>query len=306
MDLTRVPGFDKSPFVTSYGPSLFVSGKEQYRITIDGTRIGAGTPSLKIDGAECKDPRVDETNITFTCSGPAFDVSTPTYVDGNITVYSSSRRFFIGPKRSRNYSYSVGIVPELLGRYELIIDHKINEDTHVNRHASNYYRNDHCASNKTKFWTYNPANGCSVDIGTVVSKATTKSSNSSYEGVKNLSSSGFRSGGYVRNNGKCFWPSKDGRGALGVKVTWVDICTTSKDSTITAESGEIYWGRDLTFRLNDFVDEPIGFTLNVEDIYGSVRTISGTQPNDWFDVKYDIGAKTIIVKARSPRGYFPE
>ena len=305
VELTRIPGINKSPMVTGYSPSLIVSDRDKYRISVKGSKLGGKITQLNIRGAECGLSKQDETNLSFNCTGDVFKVDTPSYLEGSLLVTSSSRRFLFGPQRKARYAFSVGVLPQLLGNYELKVTHDVTKETRVKRNGANGHRNDHCSSNKSKYWTYNPAKGCEIDVSSVKARATSKSSNSTYSGINNLSSSGFRVGGVVRNRGKCLWPSKDARGTLKVAATWQDVCKQTETSTNDVESGQVFWGKDMIFQLGSYVENPKGFSLSIEDIYGRKRVIDGAETNDWFSASYDVATQTVVVKPREPKGFFP-
>ena len=88
------------------------------------------------------------------------------------------------------------------------------------RTQSFYDRNAHCASSRTVTWSVVPDKGWKIEVTSIKPKVTVKSTQSSFGGVLAPTEDGFQITGRITNNGDCgpFW--KDGRGALGVTVSF--------------------------------------------------------------------------------------
>ena len=91
------------------------------------------------------------------------------------------------------------------------------------RELSFYDRNDHCAATRQVYWDVTADEGWKIDVTSIEPIVTVKSSNSSFGGVLTPTESGFKLSGKISNSGTCgpFW--KDGRGALGVTVSFTEF-----------------------------------------------------------------------------------
>lgn len=300
-DISRLPFVEKSPLVTHFSPSMAISNQSAYRISVRGSRLGEGNPTLSIPNATCDRATKLESKLEFECKGEAFAVSEAKWLDGKLTVFSKDRSFFIGPRKHSNYDVSLGIIPSKMGDYSFEVSHEKSAEIRKERSGSNRHRNDHCQGNRNVGWNYTPEAGCKIDISSVKPNGSS-SSNSTYHGMSNLTVDGFRLTGVVRNNGSCgpFGVPHDGRGSVSVSAKWVDVCEETVNEVTNQIQGELIWGKDLLWKLRDHAANPIGFNANVSLSDGTIKSFTGAEVNEWFDVNYDVVNQIVSVKPKSP------
>ena len=89
------------------------------------------------------------------------------------------------------------------------------------------HQNNHCQGPHRVEWRISADSGWEIEPNSVDVRVTEKSSKSSYSGVKDSTSQGFTIVGNIVNNGQCVRVlgktiARDGRGALGVRGTYVE------------------------------------------------------------------------------------
>lgn len=304
--LSRVPGVDGRPFVTKYSPSYVLIGGDSYSISVHGSLIGNGEPSLYFGKEMCEVKTKTERLLEFNCPKNIFK-SSENWISGilSVTTKKAWNDIFSDAKKY-NYNLSLRAIDNTLGEYSLNVFVKKIGEVRKNRSQPNSYRNAHCQGERTMVWTYNPAGGCKIDVQSVTVSHST-SSQSSYNGVQNLSENGFQVVGVVRNNGTCAprilgqRAYVDGRGSLNVTANWVDICQEEKEIELESESGELTWKKQKSFQMPTNTTR---FVLTIRQINGEEIVVNGTDSQKWFDVDYDPKGKIAIIRPKSLNAAF--
>lgn len=297
--LSRIPGFKNRPFVTNYEPGYAIVEKNNLAIKIRGSLLANGTPELSFGNNICTIKTKTERSLEFQCASDIF-LKNDAWVSGilNVTKPKSWYQFWKGGDEKFPYTVSVRTISPELGSYELKVFTKENTQTRNNRSQSNSHQNNYCAGNRSVGWNYSPASGCQIDVSSV-NVTYSKSSQSIYSGVTNLTSGGFRVAGEVRNNGSC-GPNTpfghlmhDGRGNLNVTANWVDLCTNTVIKELPTENGTLFWKQQESFTLPANVDR---FILTVHQINGEKKIVTGPSKEQWFSSDYDTNSKLLVFK----------
>jgi hypothetical protein len=304
--LSRVPGMDGRPFVTNYFPSYVLKGEGNYPISIQGSLIGNGEPSLRFGNEICEIRTKTERLVEFNCSEDIFN-SSANWVSGMLTVTSKKAwHDFMSNQNRYEYNLSLRSIDRKIGQYSLDVFVKKVVEIRRNRNQPNSYRNGHCQGDREMVWTYNPASGCKIDVQSVKVDHS-KSSQSTYNGVQNLSRNGFQVTGIVRNNGPCaprvfgVRAYVDGRGALNVNAKWVDICLEEKEVKLETQTGELTWKKQKSFQM------PVNttrFILTIRQINGEEIVVNGNSSHRWFNVDYDPKGKLAIFRPKALNAAF--
>lgn len=299
--ISRLPTFKDRPYVTRYSPSYAVGGENSYRVSVKGSLVGSGEPTLTFSEHECSLKTKTERSIEFDCTKAIFPDEFA-WVAGELKVFEPKPWYaFFGDAKSFSYTISLRSVPARLGTYSLTFVTDEVKEIRKPRDQSNYHRNNHCQGGTPVHWTYTPESGCKVDVTTVSAEATTKSSNSSFGGVSNVTANGFSVTGNVNNAGSCgpkvfgAPAGKDGRGALGVTARWVDVCTEATELTSAETTGELFWKKQKSFT---FPPNTKSFLLSVKEMTGDERVVRGTEPHNWFTVDYDSTGKVAVFRPK--------
>jgi hypothetical protein len=123
------------------------------------------------------------------------------------------------------------------------------------------------------------------------------SSNSTLNGIVNLSESGFQVTGIVRNYGHCgpFNIPQDARGVINVQVQWDEICAERAEVELEDQTGEIFWGEQIAFTLPPTYTR---FLLTISKVNGEIAVVNESYPGDWFTTSFDTEQRTLIVRPR--------
>jgi len=252
--LARIPGANRSPYVTKYTPSYFLGSDAPKDILIKGTLIGTGEPRLSFGKIECSKKAQTERDLRFEC--PAEIISSKEkWATGLLTVEEKQPWYlFFSNNKKKQYTISVASVPNTFAEFSLETYTTERITQYVDRAQDNGHTNEHCQGPTPIAWTYTPSPGCSIDI-TSVSAPAGVSSQSTYNGVQSLTGTGFLVTGVVRNNGSCApriigqRAYVDGRGTIGVNARWKDICITSTETPQPVKSGNLSWQSQLSLQL---------------------------------------------------------
>ena len=295
-ELSRIPGVSDRPFVSSYSPSYLLRQDKEFDVVVKGSLLNTEKLQLTVGQTECKLLSSVEKALRFSCPGTTLGKSQE-WVSGTLK-FTRSKKWFQFWKEDDHYQYQVAIraIANEMGVYALDVTTRGTVDERVPRSAQNGHRNDHCQGGHSVVWTYSPTQGCFVDMGTV-QVIPSKSSNSTYNGVVNLTNLGFQVSGVVRNNGQCgpFGIPRDGRGNLDVNANWIDVCTRPKMTDLPAAPGTLSWDRETVLTLPENLAK---FVLRVKLANGMERIVSGAGSFGWFVVEYNDATKILVLRPR--------
>ncbi|MEM8728244.1 MAG: hypothetical protein AAGE99_06085 [Chlamydiota bacterium] len=298
------------PRVTDYGPDFIVADPQKtIDVTVKGSWIGSGSPKLNFGDVICKRVSKTEVNLIFTCPGEIFSNGAAEFEDakGTLRVFGR-KRFLWSSREKRSYDIYVRGVPQSPATMSLewVVSADVNERR--DRTESFSHRNDHCQGDTNVCWEVNAdrANDWSIDVATVSAEATVKSSNSSFNGVEKLSSSGFCLRAIIRNNGSCaprvFGERAyvDGRGTVHAKASVQEFRTVKGSQLVEAEGQTARWDSDLLFEMPEDYQ---GFRASILQFDGKTKVASGSMRSDLFTVRTDENAKVVIVRFAKPGSY---
>lgn len=295
-ELSRIPGVSNRPFVYRSSPNFFINDDAGVYVTFIGSLLN-GENSLRFGAVTCETAGFTENSLRFWCPQSVFEGEEVSRFNGSLEL-KRPNRFFNWNNSVYNYDIQVNSIPRILGNYTMHISERRLVNDPVPRDQSNTHRNNHCSGARNVAWSYRPADKCVVDVRSVGFRNRNVSSNSSLEGIINLSSSGFQVRGVVRNNGICgpFGVPRDARGSISVHLTWNDICERADESELEPVSGDIFWGEHISFTLpKDYTK----FILTVRQANGEVIVINETASTPWFQTTFDPAQKTLILRPRS-------
>lgn len=296
-EISRIPGVSKRPLLTSYSPSFLLNKDDSYDFRLRGSLLNSENSTLYFGQTPCTLVSSVETEVRFSCPSSAFDKTSNKWSTGLLTLEKPQPwwKFWAS---TDEYKYKIGLmlIQQDMGEYRLSRYENRTEIARVPRKQENERGNGHCSGSKPTVWTYNPAATCKVEEATVTVEHST-SANSSYEGIINLSATGFQVRGVVANKGDCgpagAW--KDARGKLWVRAHWVDLCPTNKEYELPAESGTLSWTEERAFQLPASSSK---FLLEVRQKDGSVKIFDKAGNSNWFTVEYDPNTKIVMLKPR--------
>lgn len=296
--LARIPGANRSPYVTKYTPSYFLGSDTPKDIVIKGTLIGTGKPTLSFGEIKCSKKTQTERELRFECPAEIFP-NKEKWATGSLSV-EEGRPWYASflENKKKYYTISVASIPDKFA--EFILETYTTEaiTRYIDRAQDNGHMNEHCQGATPVAWTYTPSPGCSIDI-TSVSAPAGVSSQSTYNGIQSLTGTGFLVTGVVRNNGSCaprifgqraYW---DGRGSIGVTARWKDICTSSEEKPQPVQSGNLSWRSQLSLQLPKNLSK---FVLTIKQINGEIHIITGSGSHKWFSTEFDREAKILVVR----------
>lgn len=299
--LSRVIGVDNRPFVTKYSPSYVVTGKESYALSVNGSLVGNGKPSLTFGDKKCEIKTKTERKLEFKCPKTIFRTN-DRWVSGDLVVSKKKPWWAIfSSADSYKYNLSVRSIDENLGTYTLDIYVTETTEERKNRSQSNGHRNEHCQGGRNKAWTYSPSANCKIDVSTAKIASKSVSSQSTLQGISSLTPNGFRITGRVSNNGDCAprilgqRAFRDGRGSINVTATWVDVCTVEAEVKKETITGSLSWKKEESFQLPENASR---FVLNIQQNDGKVVVANGTGSHKWFNVNYDPAGKIAIFRPK--------
>lgn len=164
----------------------------------------------------------------------------PVYLkDGRLVglVKGSERNF-----DKNNFFVPVSVIDEFLGnRLERLEPAYSTKDSITNIKTPNesklhkrtvtrsfYERNPHCAEDRDIVWHVKASEGWKIETGSIKTTVTSKSRQSHFRNISDISSNGFRLNAAIRNHGECVEVLgspvvKDGRGSLGVDVKFNEV-----------------------------------------------------------------------------------
>ncbi len=295
-ELSRIPGVSDRPFVSSYSPSYLLRQDKEFDVVVKGSLLNTDKLQMTVGQTDCKLLSSVEKTLRFSCPGTTLGKSQE-WVPGALK-FTKSKKWFQFWKEDENYQYQVAIraIANEMGVYALNVTTRGTVDERIPRSAQNGHGNDHCQGGREVVWTYSPTQGCIVDMGTV-NVSHSKSSNSTYNGVINLTNQGFQVRGIVRNNGQCgpFGVPKDGRGNLNVSANWLDVCTRPKLNDLPTVPGTLSWDRETVLTLPESLAK---FVLRVKLANGMERIVSGAGSFGWFVVEYNDVTKILVLRPR--------
>lgn len=299
--ISRAPLGDRSPLVADFAPGYYVLGETQLTVAVRGSRLGFGSPTLTLGGANCSRRTKTERLIEFACPPSSLSDDTET-MDGELRVFSK-RSFWdvvTFKKRERRYDVSLVRVPEILGtaRVRAVVVSSQREE--VDRTTRRQIRNSHCRrSPNSEEWTINAAAGWKIVPGSV-SFRRRSANGASGPSLTSEGETGFRVRGSAENRGNCTWVlgqrvAVDARGWLDFDVTWREYRNVDVDGTVDVEGGVVQWGSDSSFQLPENAK---GFTLTLETADGQTRIHTSPETSEWYDVGYARDSQTIVVKPK--------
>lgn len=308
-DITaRLPGADKTPRVISYTPAYVING-EDTKVSIEGTLIGDGNPTLYFDNIACGRLTKDDYHIVFDCPGKIFSSSDEIKgKSGKLKLFSSQKKwvFFPGDEKIYNYDLGIYIIPEVMGSYKIdaIVENKIKETRQ--RTESFDHKNPHCESSQKKItWTVNAdiAGGWKIDPTSVKPKVNHRGKKSYFNGVFDKTESGFQLRAVAQNHGKCTLGGllggllgKDARGGIGVSVTFNEYKYDTLQETISIESGTLKRNEEKIIKLPKNHIRPI---IEITQMNNSKLVANGKLNEKWFDIVYDSGGGLVMIKPKS-------
>lgn len=316
--LATIPGSNTIPRVLGYGPSYLVQGGEpKYKIEVTGSFLGFGSPSLEMGGAPCERIAKVEKKLTFYC--PTTNASTTDSVrvaTGRLVVFNGQSfwerigSLFSDNSRSYVYDIALTLIPRTLGQYHAEAFVEVEEAARRTVSRAFYERNEHCSGARPVNWTVNAdtANGWSIDPLSIRPRVTTRSTNSQFNGIVNLTSSGFALRGRVANNGSCRrvfgeYAYRDARGALGVTVEYDEVKTTAALKSQSVGSGTIEWGKDVSIA---FPQDTQRYLIKIVQADDQVSVTTEPGDHGWVTLSYDSVSHIGVIRPRTPDAAFAD
>lgn len=145
-----------------------------------------------------------------------------------------------------------------------------------------------------------------IDVTSVKPRETTKIGNTWWQLV-DLTGASFAIRGSVGNHGSCgprvFGQrlGVDGRGSLGVSVSFDETRPTVTEVQKKLDSFQMAWGNDYTIQMPQ---DTKAFVVTVRQIDGRQRVASSNGDFGWFTIEHNIDAKVLHVKVKAAQEAF--
>jgi len=301
-----IPGASRAPRVSSASPAyvpLRPSSTEPVVVTVSGSRLGTGDPTLRFGGRKCTLRRHRSAEIVFACSARMFIASqSPSAKIGTLTVYH--RRTFLGAflqhhPRPHEYRVTVFAVPPIMGSYKVSAVRTMRRIEEIQRQTPDFsHANDFCEGAREVVWSVESTPGWAIDVSSIVVEDLAKSGETQSRRAFDRTGSGFRFGGMVGNSGSCVsgpdgTRTQDVRGSLRARATYREYRPVSVDVLLEVREGQIPWGDDVSVPLPEASK---GFEVEVRQIDGK-RFVESTLPanHPWFSVSLDPQGREIVI-----------
>lgn len=301
--MSRVPGLDGRPFVTKYNPSFVLIGKSKYPVSINGTLVGTGSPTLSFGETPCEMKTKTERALEFDCPSSIFSEKDP-WSSGQLTVVEKKPWWkFWGTPDTHAYTVSIRSIPDVMGDFLLVARGVQRVEAAKPRTAGHNHRNNHCQGDTPLSFRFTPESGCRIDIQSIRLIRGSISERSQVDGPASVTSTGFMVSAVARNSGACgprlpggARAGVDARGSINFNVTWNDVCPENQAVEANVGSGPLRWSQEKAFQLPAFAT---AFVLTVTQADGKIRVVNGTESTQWFDVAFDAASKVVLFKPKA-------
>lgn len=163
------------------------------------------------------------------------------------------------------------------GRIKVVAKLKAIEPRERLMKRSFYERNPHCTGNRDIVWHVKASEGWKIDPNSITTTITTNSSQSHFRGITNVNGDGFYLTGAIGNSGECIKvfgkiAAKDGRGALGVDVSYKEVQNETVDKDVEIFVKNVYPGELIKRKLPE---SAYSLTTYFETTEGKIVTNEG-------------------------------
>jgi hypothetical protein len=310
--VSRLPSADKTPLIKAYYPSFLVptlSGPT-FSLSISGTRIGTGDPSLQFGKVRCERFSKTDRQIQFRCPASVFGTPARLRGESGILEIEAPQGFWdvvLFQHHMMKYDIGVVAVPSELGRYNVVAVVPQSKIETQDRKYELDYTNPHCSGAHDIAVPQNASEGWKIVETSVQVTPTSVSSGCSGPSVDGVSSTGFLVTGKAVNSGNCVTVhvpfdgsqtiSYDGRGWVKGIITWKEQRTTVKDGTVDVARGSLSWGSDVAIQLPP---DAKGFVVTVLRIDGTQQVAVGAGNFDRYSVRYaGADTHTVVISPKS-------
>ena len=302
--MSRIPGIEGRPFVTKYAPSFVLIGKKRYPVSVNGTLVGTGSPTLSFNNTPCEIKTKTERSLEFDCPATIFSPKDP-WSSGKLTVVEKKSWWkFWGAPEIYAYNISIRSIPDAMGEYVLVTKGIQTVNRTKPRTAGHGHRNEHCQGATPIAYSFTPESSCVIDVQSITLARGSISDASQVDNPGTITSSGFAVSAAARNHGSCgpkipFTSQRvpvDARGSFNFGVSWNDICPVREDIEAKVGSGTLQWSQEKDFQLPTHAN---AFVLTITQADGKKRVVNGTTSTDWFDVTFDLVSKVVLFKPKA-------
>ena len=284
-----LPGSRRAPVITALSPTYYGNTLNQdVAVRIDGAWLAKGEPYLEFDDEKYRPTTKIDSRLEFLIPLDLLNDSSRVNLEkAELTVYK--KRLF--GKKEQKYTLGFYLVPEMMGTYSLSIKNNTQDTLYESRAGRFAHRNGHCWGSRRKNWAFNSTGPeWKIDLNTVRLEGVHVSSKSSRPLIENLTRNGFRVSATVTNNGTCCpkvfgsRPCRDGRGSVNGTARWTEYRTVPRITELREiSSGKLFWNTELNFDLGNNLNS---FVLEVVQLNGEKKVITGQDLNKWFEVKF--------------------
>jgi len=298
-EFSRLPFVDETPLVNRFTPSIYVDDGTRIMIEAQGSRLGAETPEMVLDGRECRIAVKTELIVSFECNVPSGGFSSHTrYLQAKASFYEEKAWWQIFGGSSREYVHEIRVLPPIVARYDFGYVYEKEEVMKKPRSQSNSHKNPHCVGPRPVNWRYNVSGpNCKIDVNSISVTTDWVSSKSIVGGAENITASGFNVTGSAQNRGSCgpkvfgTRAGKDARGGFGVTSKWIETCTQIERIEAPHTAGCVRWNEDV--RLETIEPSVKDWTLQLTLLDGSTKVVS--QEDDLGVVSVERPSKTNVL-----------
>jgi hypothetical protein len=303
--VANVPGFGAEPRVRSVSPLFMQTASRgedgDVAITIRGAFLRHGGTSLVIDGVSCRVTEHLDSRITFLCPKRLFVWETAIrHVTGLLSVRDDASFWEIVRARlgfsipDKQYAISVTVVPRQLGSFVVTAEHNVPQEQAMSRTASWGRTAPHCRGETRGTHNFSPQGpGWRIDVGSV--QTAVGCNRRGGHAVRGLTENGFQVDFWMRNDGDCVGPIKDGRGCHKGNVTWIERRSTPRRTETQLGGEPLFWTADREIRIPPNL---IGFTITVTQFDGRIVVLNAATVERWFEVVRDAESRTLIIRPK--------
>lgn len=308
--LGTLPGSNRTARVLDFSPRYVLSTTTPAPVvvSINGSWLGTGEPTLVAAGKACTRLQKTEVKLMFSCNlSNSSALSNLDYAKLNLVTFDrkswwdSLVELFGGHPKKRNYELAVAVVPRTIGAFSGFAT--VKKAVIEERNKEQLFRNDneHCQDTRTYNWTANIDSNDGWRLSAQPSTMLLSDSDATNEGIQGWSATGFTLQGKAKNNGSCaprifgHRAYVDGRGHVAIRANWVETRTTFKEVEVPIELGDIQWGVEKSTTL------PEGASFaSVKSKLINGKSFEDTS-NDaairhWYRVSFDIKNRRVLIR----------
>lgn len=303
LELTRIPGTSKEPFVTGVRPTYVITEKESslpVEIIVSGSSLGRAATTLAFGGNECAVIKSDELHLRFSCVAKNIAQSENNNWSKGILSISRRSSWWQFWADDINVTYPVGVrrIDKTLGPVVAHVKLARKTSRSVNRiDTDKWVRAEKCRS-ATEVFKFDPDSNCKIKIDSVSVGTLVRSSRSGVPSVTSIKPHGFVVKATAVGSGdSILGVCSGGRGTLKLEVKWKELCETTTNEWVKVPTPEhIKWGSDYSITLPD---DNLGFKVTVSQANGEVKEFTKTDETEWLSVDYDKVANTVVLRPKT-------